>query len=141
MEKLGGVLNTVSEPHAVDAGKRRQAALMVVSGTFLVAVGQFLIKTGANRLGHTDLLGTLIGILTIPPLFFGYFLYAIFAVLMVSALRYGELSVLYPLISLGFVWVTIISVIVFHEAMNPMKGIGIGSIMLGVAVLGWGSRH
>jgi multidrug transporter EmrE-like cation transporter len=60
---------------------------------------------------------------------------------MVSALRYGELSVLYPLISLGFVWVTIISVIVFHEAMNPMKGIGIGSIMLGVAVLGWGSRH
>jgi drug/metabolite transporter (DMT)-like permease len=141
MEKLGGVLNTVSEPHAVDAGKRRQAALMVVSGTFLVAVGQFLIKTGANRLGHADLLGTLIGILTIPPLFFGYFLYAIFAVLMVSALRYGELSVLYPLISLGFVWVTIISVIVFHEAMNPMKGIGIGSIMLGVAVLGWGSRH
>ena len=132
---------TVSEPPAVDAVKRRQAALMVVGGTFLVAVGQFLIKTGANRLGHTGLLGTLIGILTIPPLFAGYFLYGIFAVVMVTALRHGELSVLYPLISLGFVWVTIISVVVFHEAMNPMKGIGIGAIILGVAVLGWGSRH
>jgi drug/metabolite transporter (DMT)-like permease len=106
-----------------------------------VAVAQLLIKTGANRLGHADLLGTVIGILTIPPLFAGYCLYAIFAVMMVYSLRHGELSVLYPLISLGFVWVAILSVLVLHEAMNPMKGVGIAIIVGGVAVLGRGGSH
>jgi drug/metabolite transporter (DMT)-like permease len=133
---------TVSpEAHVVDHAKRRQAILIILAGTFLVAVAQLLIKSGANRLGHADLLGTVIGIFTIPQLFAGYCLYAIFAVMMVYALRHGELSILFPLISLGFVWVAILSVLVFHEAMNPMKGIGIAIIVAGVAILGRGGSH
>ena len=65
----------------------------------------------------------------------------IFAVLMVYALRHGELSILYPLIALGYVWVAILSVLVFHETMNAMKLAGIAIIVAGVAVLGWGGRH
>jgi len=121
----------------VDPGKRRQAVVIILCCTLLVAVAQLLIKTGANRLSHPDLMGTLVGIFTIPPLFAGYCLYGIFAVLMVYALRHGELSVLYPLISLGYVWVAILSVLVFHETMNLMKLAGIAIIVSGVAVLGW----
>ena len=126
---------------AVDPGKRRQAVVIILCCTLLVAVAQLLIKTGANRLSHPDLMGTLVGIFTIPPLFAGYCLYGIFAVLMVYALRHGELSVLYPLISLGYVWVAILSVLVFHETMNLMKLAGIAIIVSGVAVLGWGGRN
>jgi drug/metabolite transporter (DMT)-like permease len=125
----------------VDPGKRRQAVVIILCCTLLVAVAQLLIKTGANRLSHPDLMGTLVGIFTIPPLFAGYCLYGIFAVLMVYALRHGELSVLYPLISLGYVWVAILSVLVFHETMNLMKLAGIAIIVSGVAVLGWGGRN
>ena len=103
-----------------------------------------LIKSGANQLaqsGQTGLVGTAIGILTIPPLFAGYALYAIFAVLMIYSLKHGEMSVLFPLISLGFVWVAILSVFILHEAMSPLKGAGIAIIVAGVAVLGRGGSH
>jgi drug/metabolite transporter (DMT)-like permease len=128
------------EGRAVDPGKRRQAVVIILCCTLLVAAAQLLIKTGANRLTHPDLMGTLVGIFTIPPLFAGYCLYGVFAVLMVYALRHGELSVLYPLISLGYVWVAILSVLVFHETMNLMKLAGIAIIVSGVAVLGLGGR-
>jgi drug/metabolite transporter (DMT)-like permease len=137
-------LSTITVPPqapVVDHEKRRQAVLIIIAGTFLVAVAQMLIKSGANRLGHADLLATAIGILTIPPLFAGYCLYGIFAVMMIYALRHGELSVLFPLISLGFVWVAILSVLIFHEAMSPLKGVGIAIIVCGVATLGRGGSH
>ncbi len=133
---------TVSpEAAVVDPRKRRQAVWIILCCTLLVAVAQLLIKTGANRLDHPGLMATLVGIFTIPPLFAGYCLYGIFAVLMVYALRHGELSILYPLIALGYVWVAILSVLVFHETMNAMKLAGIAIIVAGVAVLGWGGRH
>ena len=125
---------------AVDPQKRRRAALIVACCTLLVAVAQLLIKIGANRLSHAGLMDTLIGIFTIPPLFAGYCLYAIFTVLFVYALRHGEVSVLYPLIALGYVWVAILSAVVFHETMNPLKIVAIAIIVTGVAVLGWGGE-
>ncbi len=137
-------MSTVTVPSQappVDHEKRRQAVLIIIAGTFLVAVAQLLIKSGANRLGHADLIGTAIGIFTIPPLFAGYCLYAVFAAMMIYALKHGELSVLFPLISLGFVWVSILSVLIFHEAMSPLKGVGIAVIVAGVATLGRGGSH
>ena len=59
---------------------------------------------------------------------------------MVVALKHGELSLLYPIISLSYVWVAILSVLIFHETMNALKIAGICVIMIGVAVLGRGSR-
>ena len=72
------------------------------------------------------------------PLFLGYCLYGVFAGLLVYALRYGELSILYPVIALTYVWVSIISVVMFHESMNLMKVVGVILIVTGVAVLGRG---
>ena len=133
---------TVSpEAHAVEADKRRRAVLIVVACTLIGAAGQVLIKLGASHLSHAGLLATALGILTIPTLFAGYCLYAIFAALMVFALRHGELSILYPVIALTYVWVTILSVVVFHESINPMKGIGVAIIMIGVVVLGRGGAR
>ena len=127
-----------SEPHAIDPAKRRQAILIVVCCTLLVAIAQYLIKLGANRLSHAGLLATTIGIFTIPQLFFGYCLYGVFTVMFVYALRHGELSILYPLIALSYVWVTITAVLAFHESLNPLKMIGLVVIVGGIAVLGVG---
>jgi drug/metabolite transporter (DMT)-like permease len=127
-----------SDVHVPDPAKRRLAIVIVLCCTLLVAIGQYLIKLGANQLSHAGLVGTLIGIFTIPPLFAGYCLYGVFTVLFVYALRHGELSILYPLIALGYVWVTITAVLAFHETMNPLKLIGLAVIVAGVAVLGWG---
>jgi drug/metabolite transporter (DMT)-like permease len=126
------------EVHVPDPAKRRQAILIVICCTLLVATAQYLIKLGANHLSHAGLVATMIGIFAIPQLFAGYCIYAVFTVLFVYALRHGELSILYPLIALGYVWVTITAVVAFHETMNPMKVTGLAVIVAGVAVLGWG---
>jgi drug/metabolite transporter (DMT)-like permease len=62
----------------------------------------------------------------------------VFTVLFVYALRHGELSILYPLIALSYVWVTITGVMAFHEMMSPLKVAGLVIIVAGVAVLGLG---
>ncbi len=70
------------------------------------------------------------------PLFSGYALYGVSTVLMVLALRDGELSMLYPIIALTYVWVTLLSYALLHEPANIYKNVGILTIVIGVAVLG-----
>lgn len=70
----------------------------------------------------------------------GLSLYGIFTLLLVLALRDGELSTLYPIISLTYVWVTFLSVWLFGESMNPFKALGVATIVFGVALLGKGGK-
>lgn len=128
-------------PGIAGADKRRKAILIVAACTLISTAAQVLIKMGATHLAHAGFVETLLGIFTIPALFAGYSLYGVFTILMVYALREGELSILYPIIALGYVWVTIVSVIFFHESMNVMKGVGIAIIVAGVGVLGKGGRR
>src|SRR5271165_2311268 len=113
------------EVHVPDPAKRKLAIFIVLACTLLVAIGQYLIKLGANQLSHAGFLATMIGIVAMPQLFAGYCLYGVFTIMFVYALRHGELSILYPLIALGYVWVTITAVVAFHESMNPFKIIGL----------------
>jgi len=138
-------VTALPEMHGVDAAKRRQAVLIVLVCTLIIPAAQYLIKLGANQLaaeqhsvhsGSVSLQAAILGIFTNPSIFSGYCLYGIFTVLFVYALRHGELSILYPLISLSYVWVAIIGLVAFHEAMNPPKLVGIAIIMAGVTVLG-----
>jgi multidrug transporter EmrE-like cation transporter len=115
---------------------------LVFCCTLLGATAQVLIKMGAGSVGaHATLVHTLLMILTTRVLFFGYALYGVSTVLLILALRRGELSMLYPVIALTFVWVTILSVVVFHESMNAFKLAGITTIVIGVAVLGRGGKR
>jgi len=123
------------------AEQKRRSILLVVASTFISAVAQVLIKTGANRIGpHPGFMTTLVSLVLIPSLFAGYALYGVMTVILVIALRHGELSVLYPVIALSYIWVAILSVLIFHESMNGFKIAGIALIIAGVAVLGRGSE-
>jgi multidrug transporter EmrE-like cation transporter len=114
----------------------RRGAALVFCCTLLGAAAQILLKTGANQLVHPSVLG----IVTNLSLIGGLSLYGVSTVLLVLALRDGELSLLYPVIALTYVWVTILSFVVFHDRANPIKLIGIAIIVLGVGVLGRGPR-
>ncbi len=109
---------------------------LVFSCTVLGAAAQMLMKVSLGHLSHPGLTGYL----TSVPLLAGYSLYGLNTVLMVFALRDGELSILYPIIALTYVWVTILSVLLFHESLNPFKLAGVAIVVAGVAVLGRGSK-
>jgi len=118
------------------AAARRRGIGLVVICTALGAAGQILIKMGAERLVHPTLWTTFLGFFTIPPLFAGYSLYALMTVLFIFALKDGELSILYPIISLTYVWVAGLSFWFFHDTLNWAKLAGIVIIVTGVGVLG-----
>jgi multidrug transporter EmrE-like cation transporter len=122
----------VSQP---DAGARRRSVLLVFSCTILGAAAQILIK-----LGMTHFQPTLQALLTNVPLIGGYVLYGINTLMLVLALRDGELSMLYPIIALTYVWVTLLSYGLLGEKPNFFKNVGIATIVIGVGVLGRGSR-
>ena len=65
----------------------------------VTAAGQLLFKFGLNRLVLTP-----IEMIMNYPLILGFLFYGLGAVLLIIALKYGELSVLYPVISLSFVF-------------------------------------
>lgn len=121
--------------------KRRRSLLLVFLCTVSGAAAQILIKEGAVTNAHPGFLGAIVGMLTNPLLFAGYCVYGMNAALMVLALRDGEMSMLYPIIALTYVWVTLLSMWIFHEPMNIFKSIGITVIMAGVGILGRGSRN
>ena len=116
---------------------RRQPVALVFCCTLLGAAAQVLMKTGANQMVQPGLLG----MITNLPLMGGYCLYGLSTLLLVLALRDGELSLLYPVIALTYVWVTILSFLIFHDAINPWKLLGIALIVIGVGVLGKGGRR
>ena len=116
---------------------------MVFFCTLISAGAQILFKIGAQRLpqlGATGLLANPWIALRNIPLLSGLTLYGVFTLLFVYALRDAELSIIYPIIALSYVWVTLLSLVFFHETINPYKACGITIIMLGVTILGKGGE-
>ena len=120
-----------------DARKTSLSSIgLVLLCTVIGAAAQLLLRWGAAD--AVD--GGLIGVLTNLPVLGGYCCLAINTGLLVLALRNGQLSVLYPIIALTFVWVTILSPIFFGEIIDIYKVVGVGLIVLGVSFIGLGSR-
>jgi multidrug transporter EmrE-like cation transporter len=128
-------------------GAARRSFLLVFSCTVIGAVAQMLIKTGAGQLGvHVTLINVLhdpllvlrfgIGIASNLKLFCGYCLYGVNTFLMALALKGRELSRLYPIIALTYVWVTLLSLFFLSEGMNFFRVTGIVFIVGGVSILG-----
>lgn len=70
----------------------------------------------------------------------GFILYGLGAFLMIIAFKFGELSVLHPMLSFGFILSIILGVIFLEEAISINKVIGIGLIVIGMFYLGQSSR-
>jgi multidrug transporter EmrE-like cation transporter len=108
---------------------------LVVWCTALLAGGQVLLKLGVRNGAST-----LIGFATSGYIILGGVLYVLATIFMTVALKYGDLSVLYPLIALGFVWVGIASYFVLGEPFGAMKIIGTAAIIGGVSLVGRARR-
>jgi uncharacterized membrane protein len=112
------------------------SVLLVFMCTLIGAAAQILLKLGANQLVNSNPLRMLLN----PWVFSGYALYGISTCLLILALRKGHLSLLYPVISLTYVWVALLSLLIFREAMNAPKVIGLAIVVTGVGILGRDAR-
>lgn len=125
----------------ISAADRKKSILLVFLCTLFGALAQVLMKKGAgNIVPHETLSDSLLALATNLPLIAAYSCYALNLILLTMALRHGELSAIYPIIALTYVWVGFLSVLVFHEIMTPLKATGLATIVLGVALIGRGSK-
>ena len=108
--------------------------LLVVLGSFIGSFGAVFLKVGSNRLREG-----LRNILSVP-MAAGVGMYLLSSVFFIAALRNGELSVLYPLVSLGYVWTLLWSKLFFKEPLTRYKFFGLFLILVGVSFIGIGNR-
>ncbi len=110
------------------------AVLLVVFGTGIGAFGPIFLKRASNSFGFN-----INGIIKNKNLIFGLFFYGIGTITFIPALKGGELSVLYPLVALGYVYVAFLSKIMLKEKITFLKWLGVSLIILGVSLIGMGS--
>jgi multidrug transporter EmrE-like cation transporter len=125
------------------AGRSFKSIYMVLGCTVFAAAAQVLMKFGAthampqmNPLDPATWTPFVMALLTNYMLLLGYVVQSGNALLLILALRDGELSMLYPIIALTYVWVNLLSMYFFHEHMNVWKAAGIALVIGGVALLG-----
>lgn len=112
------------------------AILLMVPCTIFTSAGQLLYKMGAGSI-TLDLASIVFNI----PIIAGLICYGIGLIFLITAFRGGELSVLYPLIATGYIWVSLASTYLFEtDYMTLEKWIGIIVIIFGVSFIGWGAK-
>jgi drug/metabolite transporter (DMT)-like permease len=108
--------------------------LMLVS-TIIGATGSLFLKRGAEHFHIRLNINGFITILKNWEIILGLILYVLSTVTLIYLLRSEELSMLYPLTSMGYIFVTIFSVWFLREKINSYKIFGIALIVLGVILV------
>lgn len=90
--------------------------------SILGAIGQLLFKIGSNPFNPFKL-----GI--------GLVCYGFATILFVGALKFGELSKLYPIIAFSYIWVMILSWKVLNEPVGLWQWIGACGIVISVGLI------
>ena len=111
------------------------AIILVLTAGIVAGFGPIYLKKGTELIKK----GKLSTIYKNKFLILGVLIYGLSAILFIPALKGGELSVLYPLVGLSYVWVCIYSVIMLKEKMTKLKWLGIFTVILGVSLIGIGA--
>ena len=108
---------------------------LVLACTIFTSIGALCIKKGVQRFSYS-----FDGALSAYPVLIGLFFYFIGFIMLTISFKHGELSVLFPFVSLSFVWVAILSYIFLAEKITIIEMAGVGAIVAGVILIGIASR-
>ncbi len=113
---------------------------LVLIGVLLNAAAQLLLKAGTNAVGQFDFSAANIlpvgwKLATEPHIAGGLTCYVISVGVWIMALSRTEVSIAYPMLSIGYVVNALAAWYLFGEAVTPMRMLGIGVIILGVFIV------
>jgi drug/metabolite transporter (DMT)-like permease len=108
---------------------------LVLGGSVIGSFGAVFLKSGALVLRRTWS-----SILFNWRLAVGVGAYLLSSVFYVKGVSNGELSVLFPMVSLGYVCTLLWSRLFFHEKLTGTKFAGVGLILLGIVCMSLGNK-
>jgi drug/metabolite transporter (DMT)-like permease len=109
--------------------------VLVLIGSVIGSVGAVFLKSGALVLRPN-----LSSLVFNWRLALGVITYMLSSVLFVKGMSNGELSILFPMVSLGYICTLAWSRLFFHEVITRAKIIGIGLILVGIVCLSLANR-
>jgi multidrug transporter EmrE-like cation transporter len=112
----------------------------ILAGVLLNAGAQLLLKAGVRPLGPITLQSStaasqVFAALTQLPVVAGLGCYVVSVVLWIVALSRVDVSIAYPMLSIGYVVNALAAWWLFGETLAVQQGIGIGFILVGVWLL------
>jgi drug/metabolite transporter (DMT)-like permease len=108
--------------------------VLVAIGSFIGSFGAVFLKAGAVRIERN-----VAALIVNWRLMAGITLFCLSSVFFVLGLKHGELSVLYPIVSLGYIWTLLWSRLFFGEEFTKAKIAGLALILIGVLFVGMGA--
>jgi multidrug transporter EmrE-like cation transporter len=108
--------------------------VLVLVGAVIGSFGAIFLKSGANALTkHWTSIAynwrLAVGVIT----------YLLSSVLFVKGMSKGELSLLFPMVSVGYICTLLWSRLFFQERVTKVKLAGVGLILVGIVFLGFGN--
>lgn len=113
---------------------------LVLCGVLLNAAAQLLLKAGTNAVGafefsRDNILPVGWKLASEPHIIGGLACYVVSVVVWIMALSRVEVSIAYPMLSIGYVVNAIAAWYLFGEAVTAMRLTGIGFIIVGVFIV------
>lgn len=113
---------------------------LILTGVLLNAGAQLLLKAGVTPLGSltldlAQLPSTLLRVAGQWPIVAGLACYVVSVVVWIVGLSRVDVSVAYPMLSLGYVVNALAAAALFGEVLSPGRWIGMVLILAGVAVM------
>lgn len=113
---------------------------LIFAGVVLNALGQLLLKAGTNAVGRfefvTENLAPVATRLAFEPhILAGIACYGVSLVVWIMGLSRIEVSIAYPMLSLGYVLNAAAAWYFFGESLGPMRFAGIAFIIVGVGLI------
>lgn len=115
--------------------------ILLLLSVFIGALGQLSLKIGATQLvplalNLPQLPSTLIRAFSNPWVLAGALMYAASMVTWLKVLSTMDLSLAYPMVSLGYVIVLILSFLFLGEQLTLNKLLGVSAVIIGVILMG-----
>jgi drug/metabolite transporter (DMT)-like permease len=107
----------------------------VLGASFLGSFGAAFLKAGADRLELN-----LRALLTNWRLVAGVAIFVGSSLVYLKGIKVGELTILYPMVSLSYVWALLWSKLFFGEPFTRAKIYGLLLILVGIVFLALGAR-
>ena len=109
--------------------------IVALTSIMLGSVGQFILKLGAGEVRTGNGIWTLILSFINIKMIMAIICFVVSMILWVFVLRKLELSIAYPMVSLGYVFVMLLSYYFLQEQLVVTKILGTGLIVAGVMIL------
>ena len=121
--------------------------IILFIGLVFESTGVVLLKKGMTQIGEVRVINVKeIGRITKaglsnPQIQLGVFFEALFFICLLILMSQSDISFLWPLTGLSFVFATIAAIWFLHEQVSPVRWVGVGLIVIGAALISYSEQQ